>query len=57
MLQQLTAKNIFYRKPLDTADKDDRLRAMQEELTWDMFGGVITVNGHRYQVVDECTRA
>jgi hypothetical protein len=28
-------------------------QAMREELTWDMFGGVITVNGHRYQVVDK----
>ena len=28
-------------------------RAMREELTWDMFGGTITVNGHFYQVVDK----
>jgi hypothetical protein len=28
-------------------------RAMKEELTWDMFGGTITVNGHFYQVVDK----
>jgi hypothetical protein len=27
--------------------------ALKEELTWDMFGGVITVNGRRYQVVEE----
>jgi hypothetical protein len=27
--------------------------AMKEELTWDVFGGVITVNGHKYQVVDK----
>jgi hypothetical protein len=28
-------------------------QAMKEELTWDCFGGVITVNGHKYQVVDK----
>lgn len=28
-------------------------RAMKEELTWDMFGGTIVVNGHKYQVVEE----
>jgi len=28
-------------------------KALKEELTWDMFGGVITVNGRRYQVVEE----
>lgn len=28
-------------------------RAMREELTWDMFGGILTVNGRRYQVVEE----
>ena len=28
-------------------------QAMKEELTWDMFGGTITVNGHFYQVVDK----
>ena len=28
-------------------------RAMREELTWDMFGGILTVNGHYYQVVEE----
>lgn len=28
-------------------------RAMKEELTWDVFGGTITINGHRYQVVEE----
>jgi hypothetical protein len=28
-------------------------RAMREELTWDVFGGTITVNGRWYQVVEE----
>ena len=28
-------------------------RALKEELTWDVFGGTITINGHRYQVVEE----
>jgi hypothetical protein len=28
-------------------------RAMREELTWDMFGGILTVNRHYYQVVEE----
>jgi hypothetical protein len=28
-------------------------RALKEELTWDMFGGTITVNGRFYQVVEE----
>lgn len=28
-------------------------RTMKEELTWDMFGGVITVNGNKYQVVEK----
>ena len=28
-------------------------RAMREELTWDMFGGTLTVNGRWYQVVEE----
>jgi len=28
-------------------------RAIREELTWDMFGGILTVNGRRYQVVEE----
>jgi hypothetical protein len=27
-------------------------RAMEEELTWGMFGGIITINGHDYQVVE-----
>ena len=26
--------------------------ALKEELTWDVFGGTITINGHRYQVVE-----
>lgn len=25
-------------------------RALKEELTWDMFGGTITINGRQYQV-------
>ena len=25
-------------------------KALKEELTWDMFGGMITINGRRYQV-------
>lgn len=25
-------------------------KALKEELTWDMFGGMITINGHKYQV-------
>lgn len=28
-------------------------RAIREELTWDMFGGTLTVNGRWYQVVEE----
>lgn len=28
-------------------------RAMKEELTWDVFGGTITINGHRYQVAED----
>lgn len=28
-------------------------QAMKEDLTWDMFGGVITIDGRRYQVVDK----
>lgn len=28
-------------------------RALKEELTWDMFGGTIRVNGRFYQVVEE----
>lgn len=28
-------------------------RAMKEELTWDVFGGRITINGRTYQVVQE----
>lgn len=31
-------------------------KAMKEELTWDMFGGTITVNGRFYQVVEEKKR-
>jgi len=27
-------------------------KAMKEELTWDVFGGMITINGHKYQVVE-----
>lgn len=27
-------------------------QALREELTWDIFGGVITINGHRYQVME-----
>jgi hypothetical protein len=25
-------------------------KALKEELTWDMFGGTITINGRTYQV-------
>ena len=25
-------------------------KALKEELTWDVFGGMITINGRRYQV-------
>lgn len=28
-------------------------RALKEELTWDMFGGTIRLNGRFYQVVEE----
>jgi hypothetical protein len=28
-------------------------KALKEELTWDMFGGTISVNGRFYQVVEE----
>lgn len=28
-------------------------RATKEELTWSAFGGIITVNGRKYQVVEE----
>jgi len=28
-------------------------RALKEELTWDMFGGTISVNGRFYQVVED----
>lgn len=28
-------------------------RALKEELTWDMFGGTIRLNGRFYQVIEE----
>jgi hypothetical protein len=28
-------------------------KAMKEEMFWDVFGGVITINGRRYQVVNK----
>jgi hypothetical protein len=28
-------------------------RALKEELTWDVFGGTISINGRFYQVVEE----
>jgi hypothetical protein len=28
-------------------------RALKEELTWDVFGGTIRLNGRFYQVVEE----
>lgn len=28
-------------------------RALKEELTWDVFGGIIVVNGRKYQVVED----
>jgi hypothetical protein len=28
-------------------------RAMKEEPTWSWFGGVLTINGRRYQVVSK----
>jgi hypothetical protein len=37
------------RKALLAAHK----RALKEELTWDVFGGTISLNGRFYQVVEE----
>lgn len=31
-------------------------RALKEELTWDVFGGTIRLNGRFYQVVEEKKR-
>lgn len=31
-------------------------RALKEELTWDVFGGTIRINGRFYQVVEEKKR-
>lgn len=31
-------------------------QALKDELTWDMFGGTITINGRFYQVVEEKKR-
>jgi len=31
-------------------------KAMKEELTWDVFGGTIRLNGRFYQVVEEKKR-
>lgn len=28
-------------------------KALKQELTWDMFGGTISINGRFYQVVEE----
>jgi hypothetical protein len=28
-------------------------KAVKEVIFWDVFGGVITINGRRYQVVDK----
>lgn len=31
-------------------------RALKEELTWDVFGGTIRINGRFYQVVEDKSR-